>query len=212
MKYSETMAEPLAGLRPRYEELSRLAGIYKDPEAPALRGNPVQQLWREHMLSRAMIHNGLYSRHNCCRVSSQVRIGVSKRGFLVARAKPGETVGASEYNDKATLAIRVTQTTKTSSTLSSVRQCTTPKCSFLHCRNVVENRWRKNWFFSPRPLHQFKRINTGLASGHVSQDLFLFDDCADFPDGTGDLSGRGSCLPAALRHQRLPILRASLGN
>ncbi|WP_234084309.1 hypothetical protein [Azonexus sp. R2A61] len=61
MKYSETMAEPLAGLRPRYDELSRLAGIYKDPEAPALRGNPVQQLWREHMLSRAMIHNGLYS-------------------------------------------------------------------------------------------------------------------------------------------------------
>lgn len=61
VKYSETMAEPLAGLRPRYEELSRLSCIYKDPDAPALRENPLQQLWREHMLSRAMIHNGLYS-------------------------------------------------------------------------------------------------------------------------------------------------------
>ena len=25
-----------------------------------LRGNPLQQLWREHMLSRAMVGNGLY--------------------------------------------------------------------------------------------------------------------------------------------------------
>lgn len=61
VKYSETMAEPLAALRPRYEELSRLTGIYKDPDSLALRGNPLQQLWREHMLSRTMIDNELYS-------------------------------------------------------------------------------------------------------------------------------------------------------
>ena len=61
MKYSETMAEPLAALRPRYDELSKLVGIYKEPDSPALRSNPLQQLWREHLLSRVMIKNGLYS-------------------------------------------------------------------------------------------------------------------------------------------------------
>jgi hypothetical protein len=61
VKYSESMAEPLASLRPRYDELSKLIGVYNDPDALALRINPLQQLWREHMLSRAMIENGLYS-------------------------------------------------------------------------------------------------------------------------------------------------------
>lgn len=61
VKYSETMAEPLAKLRPRYEELSKHIGIYNDPNSLALRSKPLQQLWREHMLSRAMIDNGLYS-------------------------------------------------------------------------------------------------------------------------------------------------------
>lgn len=61
VKYSETMAEPLATLRPRYDELSKFIGVYNDPDAPALRTNPLQQLWREHMLSRSMIEHGLYS-------------------------------------------------------------------------------------------------------------------------------------------------------
>ena len=60
VKYSEAMAEPLATLRPRYDELSRAVGIYREPESQSLRGNPLQQLWREHMLSRAMVGNGLY--------------------------------------------------------------------------------------------------------------------------------------------------------
>lgn len=61
IKYSETMAEPLAALRPRYDELSNSIGVYNVPDSLALRGNPLQQLWREHMLSRSMIENGLYS-------------------------------------------------------------------------------------------------------------------------------------------------------
>ena len=60
VKYSEAMAEPLATLRPRYDELSRAVGIYREPESQPLRGNPLQQLWREHMLSRVMVGNGLY--------------------------------------------------------------------------------------------------------------------------------------------------------
>lgn len=61
LKYSETMQEPPANLRPRYDELSRLSGLYKDPDHPALRSNPLQLLWRQHMLSQAMVLNGLYT-------------------------------------------------------------------------------------------------------------------------------------------------------
>ncbi|WP_242538456.1 PGN_0703 family putative restriction endonuclease [Trinickia acidisoli] len=61
VKYTETMTEPIATLRPRYEELSRASGIYSDPDALALRGSPLQQLWREHLLSQSMIDTGAYA-------------------------------------------------------------------------------------------------------------------------------------------------------
>ena len=61
LKYSESMQEPPATMRPRYDELSRLSGLYKDPEHPALRANPLQLFWRQHMLAQAMLMNGLYS-------------------------------------------------------------------------------------------------------------------------------------------------------
>lgn len=60
VKYTESMSEPPATLRPRYDELSGRMGVYNAPGAPALRCNPLQQLWREHMLSKTMIENGLY--------------------------------------------------------------------------------------------------------------------------------------------------------
>ena len=60
VKYSESMSEPPATMRPRYEELTGKAGVFREPAAQALRGNPLQQLWREHMLSRVMIESGLY--------------------------------------------------------------------------------------------------------------------------------------------------------
>ena len=60
VKYAESMTEPLAQLRPRYDELSRQSGLYKDADAKELRQHPVQQLWREHMLSRALVQNGRY--------------------------------------------------------------------------------------------------------------------------------------------------------
>ncbi|WP_213736049.1 hypothetical protein [Bradyrhizobium sp. dw_411] len=61
LKYSETLHEPPAALRPRFDELSRLSGLYKDPDHPALRSNPLQLFWRQHMLATAMILNGLYT-------------------------------------------------------------------------------------------------------------------------------------------------------
>lgn len=61
MKYSESMQEPLSPHRPRYEEIARSAGVFTDPDAGQLHQNPLQQLWREHLLSRVMIQNGLYA-------------------------------------------------------------------------------------------------------------------------------------------------------
>lgn len=60
MKYSESCYEPEARLRDRYDDLARSSGLFKDPEEPDLRRNPIQQLWRLHMLAQSMIDAGLY--------------------------------------------------------------------------------------------------------------------------------------------------------
>ncbi len=62
VKYSESMTEPEARLRPRYDELSRSSGLYTDPDDEALRKNPLQGLWRGHMLAQSMLDAGLYDR------------------------------------------------------------------------------------------------------------------------------------------------------
>ena len=61
LKFSETMNEPSATVRPRWDELSRESGLFKDPDHPALRSNPIQQFWRQQLLAYAMIQRGLYS-------------------------------------------------------------------------------------------------------------------------------------------------------
>lgn len=61
VKYSETMMEPAARLRPRYDELSASSGCFKSPDAPELRASPLQQFWRQHMLAAAMLQNRLYT-------------------------------------------------------------------------------------------------------------------------------------------------------
>jgi hypothetical protein len=60
VKYSESMREPMPELKPRHTELSEASGLFADPAAAALRTNPLQQLWREHLLAQSMIANGLY--------------------------------------------------------------------------------------------------------------------------------------------------------
>jgi len=60
VKYSEGMTEPEPRLRPRYDELSRVSGLYAEPDSDALRRNPLQQFWRQHMLAQAMVDCGLY--------------------------------------------------------------------------------------------------------------------------------------------------------
>lgn len=60
VKYSEEMSEPEPRLRARYDDLSQSSDLYKDHEDPALRRNPHQQIWRQHLLAHAMVASGLY--------------------------------------------------------------------------------------------------------------------------------------------------------
>ena len=54
------MREPVAKLRPRYDELSQTSELFIDPADPALRTNPLQQFWREHPLAQTMLDAGHY--------------------------------------------------------------------------------------------------------------------------------------------------------
>jgi hypothetical protein len=60
VKYAEGMTEPEPRHRPRWDDLSQESGLFVDADAPELRRNPLQQLWREHMLAYALVANGLY--------------------------------------------------------------------------------------------------------------------------------------------------------
>ncbi|HEV7326489.1 MAG TPA: hypothetical protein VGN91_15615 [Bosea sp. (in: a-proteobacteria)] len=54
MKYSESCQEPVPTPRPRYDELAQSVDLFVNPMDPALRTNPVQQLFRQHLLAAAM--------------------------------------------------------------------------------------------------------------------------------------------------------------
>lgn len=60
VKYTESMTEPPAPHRSRYDALSEACGVFKDARSLCLRAMPLQQIWREHLLTRAMLREGLY--------------------------------------------------------------------------------------------------------------------------------------------------------
>jgi hypothetical protein len=60
VKYSEGMQDSGSEPKPRQDELSRSSGLFIDPDSQTLRANPLQQLWREHLLAQAMLDHGLY--------------------------------------------------------------------------------------------------------------------------------------------------------
>jgi hypothetical protein len=60
-KYTETCGERQKELRPRYDELIPATGLFIDPAALELRGPPLQQLMREHVLAQATIMRGDHS-------------------------------------------------------------------------------------------------------------------------------------------------------
>lgn len=59
-KYSESMNEPTPRINPRHGDLAEASGLFANPMDPALRSNPLQQLWREHLLAQTMIDSGRY--------------------------------------------------------------------------------------------------------------------------------------------------------
>ena len=63
MKYSEAPAGIAAPERPRYDTLSRPAGVFRDPDAPAL----LEQFWREQLLVTAMLEAQPLSRRPVAR-------------------------------------------------------------------------------------------------------------------------------------------------
>ena len=60
VKYTEAHGGQPAAHRPRYDELSRAAGVFHDPDSPALRGGSLNQFWRQQLLATAMLRHGLY--------------------------------------------------------------------------------------------------------------------------------------------------------
>jgi hypothetical protein len=59
-KYAESMTEPPSVHRHRHDELSDTSGLFIEARSPHLRTNPLQQLWREHLLAQAMLLRGDY--------------------------------------------------------------------------------------------------------------------------------------------------------
>lgn len=78
VKYSEAMQEPAARSRPRYEEFAAACGLFEDAAAPALRANPLQQLWREHMLAQGLLTNRLYDRGVFVCLAPRLNVGVQR--------------------------------------------------------------------------------------------------------------------------------------
>lgn len=61
-KYSESCEEPTTSVtNPRHDEIAQTSGMFVEPTSAALRSNPVQQLFREHLLAQAAVDRGDYA-------------------------------------------------------------------------------------------------------------------------------------------------------
>ena len=55
VKYVENMAQLPARLRPRYDEVSRNMGCFREDHLLELRAAPLEQLWRDHLLAGSLL-------------------------------------------------------------------------------------------------------------------------------------------------------------
>lgn len=61
-KYSESCEEPTStAINPRHDEIAQTSGLFVEPTSAALRSNPAQQLFREHLLAQAAVDRGDYA-------------------------------------------------------------------------------------------------------------------------------------------------------
>lgn len=98
VKFSETMTEPPARMRPRYSELARSSGLFKDPDSPALRENPLQQLFRQHLLSQAMLDQQLYTIGKFVVIAPQFNTQ-AQRAVRIYRQHLVDTAGKLAFGD-----------------------------------------------------------------------------------------------------------------
>jgi hypothetical protein len=60
VKYSEGMTEAAPQLHSRYEDIAETSDLFVEPASPALRRNPLQQIFREHCLAQSMLDAKIY--------------------------------------------------------------------------------------------------------------------------------------------------------
>jgi len=61
VKYHENLIGKAAMLRDRYEEVAAAAGCFLDHRLSALRSQPLQQIWRDHLLACSVLQHGDYN-------------------------------------------------------------------------------------------------------------------------------------------------------
>ena len=60
VKYHENLIGKAAMLRGRYEEVAQASGAFKPESLPDLRIQPLQQIWRDHLLACSVLQHGDY--------------------------------------------------------------------------------------------------------------------------------------------------------
>lgn len=92
MKYSESCQEPVPSIRPRYDDLAEVSGLFVEPRKQALRANPCQQLFREHLLAQAMLMRGDYDEGRFIVIAPQLNtlITAAVAGYQVELKSAGE--------------------------------------------------------------------------------------------------------------------------
>lgn len=92
VKYSESCQEPLPAIRPRYDDLADVSGLFIEPHKPALRTNPCQQLFREHLLAQAMLMRGDYDEGRFVVIAPQLNTLVASAvaGYQAELKPPGD--------------------------------------------------------------------------------------------------------------------------
>lgn len=92
VKYSESCQEPAPGIRPRYDDLAEVSGLFVEPMKPALRSNPLQQYFREHLLAQAMLMRGDYDEGRFVVIAPQLNalVAAAVAGYQAELKPAGE--------------------------------------------------------------------------------------------------------------------------
>lgn len=92
VKYSESCQEPVPAIRPRYDDLADVSGLFVEPRKPALRTNPSQQFFREHLLGQTMLMRGDYDEGRFVVISPQLNtlVAAAVAGYQAELKPAGE--------------------------------------------------------------------------------------------------------------------------